>query len=183
MRHLPSVTVFLAAACMFPSARSMDATAASAREVPPATASNAVDTAFQRLSGLEGEWAMTDNPGSPLRIRFYPTAGGSTLVEEWVVGDKRHSLTVYHRDNDTLIATHYCPQGNQPRLALIRNGSTDTLAFSFRDATDLGDGESALHDLGFDLSDPGRIIRTETYRSGEQVKPSSLTLARVEGAG
>ena len=182
MRRLFSITALLAATSVSPLAQAMEPHAGPGQEALPAAAMATADAAFQRLSGLEGEWADAGNPASPLRIRFYPTAGGTTLVEEWGVGAKTHSLTLYHRDGDTLIATHYCPQGNQPRLALARDASDDEIAFTFRDATDLGAGESALHDLGFDLSDPARIIRTESYRSGKQGNASTLTLVRVGGA-
>ena len=56
-------------------------------------------------------------------------------------------------DGDALIATHYCAQGNQPRLKLTP-GQGARIRFTFRDATDLAPGESHLHDLAFDLSAP-----------------------------
>lgn len=91
------------------------------------------------------------------------TAGGTVLVESWEARGKPHSLTLYHRDGASLIATHYCPQGNQPRLALAgrdRHG----LHFAFRDATDLDPAsESHQHDLWFDLANPERPVRSEIY--------------------
>ena len=74
--------------------------------------------AFDQLKTLVGTWRNADRPESPLRIRFCLTAGGSVLVESWEANGKPHSLTLYHRDGPALLATHYCPQGNQPRLAL-----------------------------------------------------------------
>lgn len=100
------------------------------------------------------------------------------IVESWERAGQPHSLTLYHRDGDTVLATHYCPQGNQPRLNLGRERKPGMLAFSFRDATDLDAGESYLHDLRFDLAVPGRIVRSETYRRGDADEPSSLVLVR-----
>lgn len=141
---------------------------------PAATAATtpAAD-AFDRLKALEGSWRIADRPDAPLHIRFSLTAGGTALVESWERAGALHSLTVYHRDGAALVATHYCPQGNQPRLALTAGPG---LRFVFRDATDLDAGESYLHDLAFDLSDPARIVRSEVYRRGEAAEPSSLTL-------
>jgi hypothetical protein len=96
------------------------------------------------------------------------------LVESWEARGKPHSLTVYHRDGQRLIATHYCPQGNQPRLAL----GPGSLRFSFLDATGLGTGESHLTELNFDLSNPARPVRSEVYRAGTEASPSTLVLAR-----
>jgi hypothetical protein len=140
------------------------------------TRTNPAATTFDQLKQLAGTWRNADKPDSPLRIRFTLTAGGTVLVESWERAGQPHSLTLYHRDGDTLVATHYCPQGNQPRLALTGPGP----AFTFRDATDLGPGESHLHGLAFDLSDPARPVRTETYRQGREAETSVLTLTRAE---
>ena len=123
------------------------------------------DDAFAQLTRMVGTWRRADKPESPLRIRFYLTAGGTVLVESWEAGGKPHSLTLYHRDGEALLATHYCPQGNQPRLALAGRDRSG-LHFAFRDATDLDPAkESHQHDLWFDLSEPERPIRGETYSS------------------
>ncbi|NJC04920.1 hypothetical protein GGQ97_000713 [Sphingomonas kaistensis] len=137
--------------------------------------------AFTRMTALVGEWRNADNPASPLRIGFSLTAGGTVLVEEWRRRTQPHSLTLYHRDGATLLATHYCPQGNQPRLTLAASGTK--LSFRYRDATDLGDGESHLHDLAFDLTDPARPVRSETYRAKGSAEPTTLHLVRAAGEG
>jgi hypothetical protein len=137
--------------------------------------------AFQQLSALVGTWRNADRPDSPLRIRFYLTAGGTLLVESWEARGQPHSLTLYHRDGPDLIATHYCPQGNQPRLKLTPSGPG--LAFTFRDSTDLDAGESHLHDLAFDLTDPARPLRSETYREGNSDEATLLRLTRAEPLG
>ena len=42
---------------------------------------------------------------------------------------------MYHLDGDRLLATHYCPQGNQPRLKLMDDGDPKRLSFAFVDGT------------------------------------------------
>lgn len=134
---------------------------------------------FAAMKTLVGTWRRADRPESALRIRFSLTAGGSVLVEEWLRGTDPHSLTVYHRDGDGLAATHYCPQGNQPRLALLPSADGTTFRFAFRDATDLDSAtESVLVALAFDLADPERPVRRESYRQGGVDSPSELTLVR-----
>ena len=154
--------------------------ATAAAPAPPAATAPA-DATFAAMKALVGTWRNADNPASPLRIHFYLTAGGTVLVEEWRRGTQPHSLTLYHRDGATLIATHYCPQGNQPRLTLAGRGPK--LAFTFRDVTNLAPGESHLHDLAFDLTDPARPVRSEVYRSpAGKDEPSRLVLARISEA-
>lgn len=145
----------------------------------PAPVVSPAATAFQRLSGLVGTWRNAEQPQSSLRIHFYLTAGGSVLVESWERAEgKPHSLTLYHRDGADLIATHYCPQGNQPRLALATSGKR--LAFAFRDASDLNAGEFHLHDLSFNLTDPNKLVRSETYREDEKSEDTVLRLNRAD---
>jgi len=123
------------------------------------------ENAFAELTRMVGVWRRADKPDSSLRIRFYLTAGGTVLVESWEAAGKPHSLTLYHRDGEALLATHYCPQGNQPRLALAGR-DTSGLHFVFRDSTDLDPAtEKHQHDLWFDLSNPDRPVRGETYSS------------------
>jgi hypothetical protein len=138
---------------------------------------NSSATAFDQLKQLVGTWRNADKPDSPLRIRFALTAGGMVLVESWERAGQPHSLTLYHRDGDSLIATHYCPQGKQPRLTLTTPGPK--LTFTFRDSTDLSAGESHLHDLSFDLSDPERMVRGEVYRQGGEADQTTLKLIRT----
>jgi hypothetical protein len=123
------------------------------------------EEAFAQLTRMVGVWRPADNPNSPLRIHFYVTAGDTVLVESWEVRGQPHSLTLYHRDGNGLLATHYCPQGNQPRLELAGQGASG-LHFTLRDVTDLEPtSESHQHDLWFDLSEPEHPVRSETYAS------------------
>lgn len=153
-------------------------THAAAAYIPPPLAENAdAETAFAQLSDLVGVWKNQENPDSPLRIHFYLTAGGTVLVEEWLAGDRPHSLTLYHRDGDTLVATHYCPQGNQPRLNMVQ-AQAGQITFAFRDVTDLDDGESYQHDLRFDIRGADVLLRAEVYHQGEDSELTTLRLIR-----
>ena len=136
---------------------------------------------FADLKQLVGVWRQADKPQSPLRIRFSLTAGGTVLVEEWLRGDQPHSLTLYHRDGPDLLATHYCPQGNQPRLIASFPTTGKALQLNFRDATDLDAAqESHLVQLGFAFTGPDRMTRAETYREGGTDEASELHLVREQ---
>ena len=143
-------------------------------ESPDARASR---VAFEQLKSREGLWQIGGQPLNGLRIRFYPTAGGSVLVEEWTRQGKPHSLTLYHRDGDDLLATHYCPQGNQPRMVLTRDEAHD-IRFTLRDATDLDmKNEQHQHDLWFDFNARGFLTRGEIYHAGHDPQEAQeLTL-------
>jgi hypothetical protein len=142
---------------------------------PRALVASKLDT----MATLVGTWRPAGKGASPLRIRFSLTAGGTVLVEEWTRAGRPHSLTLYHRDGKGLIATHYCPQGNQPRLQLVSPIDEKVLRFAFRDATDLdAEHEAFLTALTFDLSDPALVVRRETYRQKGVDEASELKLVR-----
>ena len=87
-------------------------------------------------------------------------------------------MTVYHLDDDMIVATHYCPQGNQPRLE-TGSGALGNIEFGFRDVTDLDEGEGHSHTLSFTQNSDGSLRRSEAYMSGEDLgDPTVLTLVR-----
>ena len=73
-------------------------------------------------------------------------------------------MTVYTMDGDRIIATHYCPQGNAPRLELSRSGADGTHYFEFLDGANLQKAEG-FHEHAFwiRLDSPDSLARSETY--------------------
>ena len=129
---------------------------------------------FKRIAKLAGEWQVQGH--ASLKIVFEPTAGGNVIVERWMHGKRMHSLTIYHLDGASLIATHYCPQGNQPRLAATVSDD-DEMRFTFLDATDLDPNESFQHDLSFKRNSDGTVARAEVYWGPDGARETStLTL-------
>lgn len=132
---------------------------------------------FQLIGSWAGRWEVAET--SALQIVFERTARGSTMVERWETNSGLHSMTVYHMDGDALVATHYCPQGNQPRLE-TRSDAPGEVRFAFRDVTDLDGGESHTHELWFTPATDGTIRRSEVYRDDTGLgEPSHYTLSRM----
>ena len=90
-------------------------------------------------------------------------------------------MTAYHRDGDHLLATHYCPQGNQPRLQMKQVAQSSDIIFEFRDATNLYSlKDSHQHSLRFSLEDKNTsITRGETYRSEKGDETTAMILQRI----
>lgn len=135
--------------------------------------------AFDTLLSLAGTWKVKDSPGD-FRIAYEATAGGTVLLEAWMVGATKHSITVYHLDDERLIATHYCPQGNQPRLQLESASVEGKFHFSFLDATGMASPDEAhQHYLSYDFSASGETFtRSEKYLEKGVEETSSLVLVR-----
>jgi hypothetical protein len=119
---------------------------------------------FNRLTSLIGSWEGKRPDGRPHTVSYRLTAGGSVLVETWTLSSGRESMTMYHLDGDILMATHYCPQGNQPRLQLVPGSELDKFSFVFRDGTNLQVKEkSHQHSFSIKLSGTNSFERSETY--------------------
>jgi hypothetical protein len=132
---------------------------------------------FEQIRSWEGRWEVAETPS--LTIEFETFARGSAMVERWETQAGLHSMTVYHMEDDALIATHYCPQGNQPRLQ-SKTSSVGEIRFSFRDVTDLDPGESHAHELWFTPAAEGTLQRSEVYRGEEGLQPAThYTLNRA----
>ena len=90
------------------------ATAPPARSAPPASA------ALERFKALAGEWVAAEDgemvKKGDLVARYAVTAGGSAVVETVFPGRAHEMVTVYHADGPDLVLTHYCMEGNQPRM-------------------------------------------------------------------
>ena len=140
-------------------------------------ATSAAEQQFAQIASLEGRWRVAETDA--LEIVFEITARGQTVIERWETASGLHSITVYHRDGEKVIATHYCPQGNQPRLETVA-GDKDLIAFAFRDITGLDEGESHAFSLAFTFNENGSLVRSETYRSADGPgSPSSYTMTRA----
>lgn len=137
--------------------------------------------AYVRLSTLAGRWETTTPKGTVIRLTFEPIARASALVERYEAGTTV-TQTVYHLDDERLLLTHYCAQGNQPRLVAVPAGPDEPLAFTFLDATNLGEGASHMVACSFVLTDTDHFIRSETYRGVGGDDTTTRTYTRVTSA-
>lgn len=127
---------------------------------PPPTA----QAVFDRLATLVGTWRGEFPGGRSHVITYRLTAGGTVLTETWTLSATRESMTVYAVDGDRLLATHYCPQGNQPRLAFARVDEDGRYRFAFADGTNLHrPGHDHLDRFWFSFEGPARFVRAEHY--------------------
>lgn len=104
--------------------------------MPAAFAATAAE-AFDKLRHLTGDWEAKTARGSVIRVSVRIIAAGTAVVETFTTASGRETLTIYHPDGANLIATHYCAQGNQPRLRFQPATGGVALRFAFQDATNL----------------------------------------------
>ena len=115
-----------------------------------------------------------------MKVSYRLTANNTVLVETWTLGPKRESLTLYHLDNESLIATHYCALGNQPRLRFKEGGSASLFTFEFVSATNLPKPELAhQHRFEMELLQPNSFARSETYLENGKGEPERIVYSRI----
>jgi hypothetical protein len=95
---------------------------------------------LERLKKLAGTWVAADKDGKPtdqVVSVIKVTAAGSAVHETLFPGQPHEMVSVYHRDGDDLVMTHYCALGNQPRMKLDPKAPANQLHFEFAGGTNL----------------------------------------------
>ncbi|MBL0163948.1 MAG: hypothetical protein IPP82_10030 [Xanthomonadales bacterium] len=135
---------------------------------------------FASLMAISGQWQAQAANGPAMSLAYKVMSRSSVLVESWQAGTGGETMSVIHRDRDRVMATHYCAQGNQPRL-ILKDGDDKDFVFEFLDATNLPDAEAShLVRLQFTLNDDGSLDRIETYRRSGKDDSSRLHLSRIQ---
>lgn len=98
--------------------------------------------AFDKLKTLAGSWVGRLNtfPAEPsvdgnfAQFSLRVTSLGNAFVHEMSIsGRADHPVTMFYRDEDRLLLTHYCDAGNRPRMAATVSPDGKTLEFEFLD--------------------------------------------------
>ncbi len=112
------------------------------------------DAAWNQLLSLAGEWEGTA-AGKTATVTYTVISGGSALMETMrPPAPEPGMVTIYHRDGDGLVATHYCSMGNQPRMrASGTSPDGKSIPFRFADITNLKPGGSHIKDLTVTFED------------------------------
>ena len=96
----------------------------------------------QLRRSLPGSWTIA-TPHGTVSVSYRLISNGTALVETWAAGSDHETMTVFHPDHADLMLTHYCAQGNQPRLRVIA-ASNDSIAFRYIDVTNRLPGQDKL---------------------------------------
>jgi hypothetical protein len=129
----------------------------------PGVAPGASEIAWARLTQvLPGTWTTASKNG-PFTVTYKLISGGHALLEQWGSGGAHETATVFHRDHADVLLTHYCAQGNQPRLRAV-TASNDTVTFRFVDVTNRAPDQAMLIERTLHFP-PDAFDDTEVYRT------------------
>jgi hypothetical protein len=146
-----------------------------------AQASPSSSSAFERLQSLVGDWEASREGGEVIRVSYKAMSNNSILVETYRTPSGKETLSVYHLDGKRLLLTHYCAQGNQPRLRYAPDkGDAQRLVFNFMDATNLPSKKKEhMARLEVRLVDTDHFEQASIYRAGKEEETTVLKFARV----
>lgn len=133
----------------------------------------------QVSSWLTGTWlATTDGGSTPVTMDYRRLSNDSVLVEAFVPASGRETMTVVHPDGDSLVLTHYCGQGNQPRL-FLSSVTDDELRFRLADVTNRRPDASVLVEKRY-RHRGAQLEQTEIYEAPDgSLETTVWTLTRA----
>jgi len=135
---------------------------------------------FEHLKALSGHWEGKASNGKDLKVDFRTISGGSAVMSE-ILGDE-DMVTMFHMDNDRVMATHYCGAGNQPRMVASASPDGKTIAFSFVDGTNISGPRSGHMDrLVITIPDANHHIEDWTFVDNGNEMKEHFELARSKG--
>jgi hypothetical protein len=137
--------------------------------------------ALAYLKALEGEWVVDGGDEGTFGWEFDVTARGGVVVERLKVGTPTEMTTVYHLDHGTLVASHFCQLGNQPRLTAVTSVVEGDLHFvcDGQVGATASHAELHMHGVHFKRTGESVVIWMDMLENGDVAFQTTYTLRRV----
>lgn len=141
-------------------------------------------SALDPIKALAGTWECDfDGDGKADCTAIYKvSANGYTVTENLFVGTPHEMVTAFHMDGTSVMATHYCAAGNQPRMRDAHPGK-HSFMFNFVDATNLKSlNDMHMHSLKMEIIDADHLTNTWTnYKDGKPNGEAIFKFTRLKG--
>ena len=124
---------------------------------------------LDRFKALAGDWSaegLDGNSAPGARMRYEVTAGGSAVLETLFPGTPHEMRTLYAKDGDDIVLTHFCASGHHPKMRAKR--TTDgTLVFAFDGALNFDPARDGhMHDATVTFVGTNEIRSRWTFWEG-----------------
>lgn len=148
-----------------------------------APAAAGTSPAWEKLKSLAGEWKGTMAHGDetmPVSVSYTLVSSGTSLMERMATPDGHDMVTMYYPDGSRIMMTHYCSEGNQPRMrAQAAAGEPKSLAFEFVDVTGLANPQAEhMRKLVVRFDDADHFIQEWTHRKGSKEETGVFKYSR-----
>ncbi len=170
---------------------------ASADDAKPAKLSDSPDkvvydanSAFAFLKTLAGDWERSggahDHGGNSHKVIFRNTAADSSVMETMFPGEDMEMISIYHRDGDKLLLTHYCALQNAPIMKFEKSDKPGEIKFVFEGGTNFDPKVDAhVHEGVLRIKDANTLESSfVSYANGKpDQKPSGVLKRKATVAG
>jgi hypothetical protein len=137
---------------------------------------DAGDAAFGAFKGLQGAWAIQSN-GKSLTIEMIYDVGSKESIITEHFGKE---LSVFYRDGNNLLMTHFCNAGNQPRLRLKANSPVGRYEFEMFDITNLPSPSTAhVQRIIYTFADDKHLELEIVWKNAGTESSEKYTLTRI----
>ena len=173
---------FLCASLLVGVATLLGACASSPEVVKPATDAQRA-ALLDQIKSLEGTWTMLDENGQTITASVFTVSSNGSVVREIMFPGQPHEMTnVYHMDGPTMVVTHYCAVGNQPRMRALPGDTPGVIVFEFDSVTNMTKpDEHRMGGLVLTMKDADHVVASWTSYAGDKTEGSvefELTRAR-----
>jgi hypothetical protein len=151
---------------------------AAAAAPAPVFAETKPNPAWERMKSLVGAWEGHEG-SMPVSVTYTLVSNGTSLMESLNAEHDVNMVTMYAPDGDTIVATHYCAMGNQPRMRAKPAADSNNVDFQFVDATNVqgADGE-VMRRLVVTFQDTNHFQQSWTSRTNGKDKTSDFVYTR-----
>jgi len=135
------------------------------------------ETAFERFKRFEGKWAIRSGQKTlPIEMTYESGSKGSIVTEQF-----GKEPSVFYRDGQSLLMTHFCNAGNQPRLRLRENTRPGVFEFQMFDITNLqGADADHVERVVYRIIDDRTIDLEIVWKNGKSEQSEKYTLTRID---
>jgi len=135
---------------------------------------------LDQLKALAGTWDQIDEKGNLIPGSVFAVSSAGSVVREIMWGGQQHEMTnVYHMDGDSIVMTHYCAAGNQPRLRCT-TAKPGELDFKLDEITNFtSPDQHFMGGLKLTMPDKNTLVATWTnFTKGTPPAPVAFTYKR-----
>ena len=124
---------------------------------------------IDRIKTLEGTWESTGPEGTHVASVFTVSSAGSAVREVMLPGTPSEMTNMYTMDGSTLLVTHYCAVGNQPRMRAKADPDKNSIHFAFDGVSNLQkDHEGYMGSMTLTIVDKDHLKVAWDYYQGNQ---------------
>jgi len=136
------------------------------------TTPSGAEQAFAKLKSMAGQWELTTPSGQKGKISYEVISDGHAVLE-------RHfgMVSVYHLDGASVLMTHYCASGNQPRLRARQFGQT--LNFEFVDVSNATSKSEYVSSLAIQFVSADEVRETWGFTASDRSSQEIFVLKRI----